>query len=574
MSGIIELAVIICIAAVLGIVAKILRQPLILAYIGTGVVIGLIQKSTGFFNFGNDDIFHLFSELGIMFLLFLIGLEMNYTSLKTVGKTSIIVGLGQIIFTFIFGFLISTLLGFEPLHSAYIGMALTFSSTIIIVKLLSDKKSLNSLYGKISIGFLLVQDFVVILILIMLAGIDTGEGLRVDRFIQTLLIGITLFGIMLILGRKVFPYLFRKIAKSQELLFLVSLAWVFSMVGLVDYIQKLTGIAFSIEIAGFLAGLALANSSEHFQIANRIKPLRDFFILMFFVILGSSIILYDFSGLGFPIIALSLFVLIGNPLIVMIIMGLGLKYRKRTSFMAGITVAQISEFSLILVALGLKLGHLTEEIVGLVAAVGIVTITTSTYMVLYSDKIFSFLSPLLSLFEKKSTRDDIVFDDFSKPIILIGYDGTGRSIASMLSKEKLLIIDFNPDIIKELEEQGYSCFYGDVSDPLIFDNINFNEAEVVISTSSNIEDNINLVTGMKLIGKRGKIILRAQSGEDAKILYERGADYVFIPHYSSGQYLGKILSADPELKGLDELKKKDMAFINKINNKKLRCLIN
>jgi Trk K+ transport system NAD-binding subunit len=379
---------------------------------------------------------------------------------------------------------------------------------------------------------------------------------------------------MLILGRKIFPYLFRKIAKSQELLFLVSLAWVFSMVGLVDYIQKLTGIAFSIEVAGFLAGLALANSSEHFQIANRIKPLRDFFILMFFVILGSSIILYDFSGLGFPIIALSLFVLIGNPLIVMIIMGLGLKYRKRTSFMAGITVAQISEFSLILVTLGLKLGHLTEEIVGLVAAVGIVTITTSTYMVLYSDKIFSFLSPLLSLFEKKSTRDDIVFDDFSKPIILIGYDGTGRSIASMLSKEKLLIIDFNPDIIRELEEQGYFCFYGDVSDPLIFDNINFNEAEVVISTSSNIEDNINLVTGMKLIGKRGKIILRAQSGEDAKILYERGADYVFIPHYSSGQYLGKILSADPELKGLDELKKKDMAFINKINNKKLRCLIN
>lgn len=566
MSGLIELAIIVCLAAILGIVARMMKQPLILAYIGTGVIIGLIQRNMGSFGSGSAEVFHLFSELGIMFLLFLIGLEMNYTSLKTVGKTSVIVGLGQITFTFIFGFILSTILGFAPLHAAYIGIALTFSSTIIIIKLLSDKKSLSSLYGKISIGFLLVQDFVVILMLIMLTGIDAGEGLLIEKLIQTLIIGVALFGTMLVLGRKIFPYLFRKIAKSQELLFLVSLAWVFGMVALISLLQEMTGIAFSIEVAGFLAGLALANSSEHFQIANRIKPLRDFFILIFFVILGSSIIFYDFSNLGFPIVALSLFVLIGNPLIVMMIMGLGLRYRKRTYFMAGITVAQISEFSLILAALGLRLGHLTEEVVALIAAVGITTITVSTYMVVYSDKIFTFLSPFLSLFERKSTREDVTFADFSKPIILIGYDRTGRSIASMLPKDKLLIIDFNPDIIKELKESGYSHFYGDIIDPLIFENISFNESEIVISTSPNLEDNINLVMGMRLAGKRGKIIMRAESGEDAKILYERGADYVFVPLYSSGHYLGKILNADPELRGLDELKRKDLAFIDKINN--------
>ncbi len=565
MSGIFELAVIVCLAAILGVVAKHLKQPLVLAYIGTGVVIGLIEMRLGVFNIGNREMFHLFSELGIMFLLFLIGLEMNYSSLKTVGKTSVIVGLGQIAFTFTFGFIIANLLGFSSIHAAYIAIALTFSSTIIIIKMLSDKKALNSLYGKISIGFLLVQDFVVILMLITLTGLDSGEGFMLDKLIYTFAIGIALFGAMLFLGRKVFPYLFHKISKSQELLFLVSIAWVFGMVALIDIFQKMTGIGFSVEVAGFLAGLALANSSEHFQIANRIKPLRDFFILIFFVILGSSIIFYDFASLGMPIILLSLFVLIGNPLIVMLIMGLMMGYRKRTSFMCGITVAQISEFSLILAALGLRLGHISEEIVALIAAVGIVTITTSTYMIVYSDKVFSFISPFLSLFERKKTREDVTFGDFSKPIILIGYDRTGRSIASRLPKEKLLIIDFNPDIIEELSKAGYDCFYGDIIDPLIFDNIDFREAEIVISTSPNLEDNINLMTGMKLAGKTGKVILRAESGEDARILYEKGADYVFVPLYSSGQYLGKILNTDPELKDIEELKNKDLAFIDKIS---------
>ncbi len=565
MGGIFELAIIVCLAAILGILAKYMKQPLVLAYIGTGIIIGLIQRSFGIFNIGDREIFYLFSELGIMFLLFLIGLEMNYTSLKTVGKTSVIVGIGQIIFTFTFGFIIANLLNFSTLHAAYIAITLTFSSTIIIIKMLSDKKSLNSLYGKISIGFLLVQDFVVILILIILTGLDAGKGIVIEKLAYTLIIGIILFGIMLVLGRKAFPHLFHKIAKSQELLFLVSIAWVFSMVAIVTIFERFTGIGFSIEVAGFLAGLALANSSEHFQIANRIKPLRDFFILIFFVILGSSIIFYDFASLGLPIIAFSLFVLIGNPLIVMIIMGLFMHYRKRTAFMAGITVAQISEFSLILAALGFKLGHLNEEIVAVIAAVGIITITTSTYMIVYSDKIYAFIAPFLSLFERKETREDVTFADFSKPIILIGYDRTGRSIASRIPKEKLLIVDFNPDIIEELHEAGYSCFYGDIIDPLIFDNIKFEDAEIVISTSPNLEDNINLITGIKLSDKKGKIILRAESGEDAKILYEKGADYVFVPLYSSGQYLGKILSSDPELKDIEELKMKDLAFIDKIS---------
>ena len=567
MEVIFELAIIVCIAATLGIIAKILRQPLILAYIATGIIIGLIQIFFQSFYIGEKEVFDLFSELGVMFLLFLIGLEMNYSSLKTVGKTSIVVGSGQILFTFIFGFLIATVLGFTQINAAYIAIALTFSSTIIVVKLLSDNKTINSLYGKISIGFLLVQDFVVIFMLIILAGLESGEGFSIKTLTYTLFLGIILFGIMIAIGRNIFPYIFSKIARSQELLFITSIAWVFGLVALIEFLRIKTGIGFSIEIAGFLAGLALANSSEHYQIANRIKPLRDFFILIFFVMLGSSIVFYDFSAIGLPIIVLSLFVLIGNPLIVMVIMGLIMGYRKRTSFMSGITVAQVSEFSLILSALGLKLGHINEETMALIAAVGIITITTSTYMIVFSDKLYSKLSPLLSFFERKNPRKEYSFEDNKKPIILVGYDRTGKSIAARLEKEKMLVIDFNPDIIKGLEKLGYSCIYGDIIDPLIFENVDFTSAKMVISTSPELKDNINLVSGIKLSGSKAKIISRAESEEDAKILYSKGCDYVFLPLYSSGQYLGKIIDSDPELKGLQELKNKDIMFINQINKK-------
>jgi len=264
---------------------------------------------------------------------------------------------------------------------------------------------------------------------------------------------------------------------------------------------------------------------------------------------------------------LSLFVLIGNPLIVMVIMGLIMGYRKRTSFMSGITVAQVSEFSLILSALGLKLGHINEETMALIVAVGIITITTSTYMIVFSDKLYSKLSPLLSFFERKNPRKEYSFEDNKKPIILVGYDRTGKSIAARLEKEKMLVIDFNPDIIKGLEKLGYSCIYGDIIDPLIFENVDFTSAKMVISTSPELKDNINLVSGIKLSGSKAKIISRAESEEDAKILYSKGCDYVFLPLYSSGQYLGKIIDSDPELKGLQELKNKDIMFINQINKK-------
>ena len=563
-TGLVELAIVVVLAAILGIIAKLLKQPTILAYIITGAIIAYF----GFFHFDNQDVLRAFSDMGIMFLLFLVGLEINYKTVRLVGRESLIGGLAQVVFTALAGFGIAELLGFGWLEAAYIAAALTFSSTIIVVQLLSEKKVMNSLYGKLSIGFLLVQDFVVILLLVALSGVESGAGVSWQSLVLTIIESILLLTVFFFLGRKIFPYIFSKIARSQELLFLSSLAWLFVMVALTKQ------IGFSIEIGGFLAGLALANSSEHFEISSKIRPLRDFFIVIFFAILGSSVVLMNFSGLFWLIIIFSVFVLIINPIIVLVVMGL-MGYERRTSFLSGVTLAQVSEFSFILVVLGLKLGHIGEDIVALIIAVGVITITISTYMIRDAEKIFRFLSPYLGIFEKRRQKiDNLSETDLNKPIILIGCHRTGEALVLSVPKEDLFIVDFDPVVVNKLQRRGYMAVFGDVSDSEIFEKVNFSEARVIISTSPNFDDNLLLINKIremreqksgKAIKNAGfpKVIVRAESEKDAQIFYEYKADYVLMPNFISGHYLSQLITEDPNFDILKRLSERDIKLMKK-----------
>lgn len=546
-----ELAILLVLASVLGILFRFLKQPLVLAYLVTGILIGTF----GFLNLRNGELIETFSALGIMFLLFLVGMEMDYSSIKKTGKVSLAIGLGQVIFTAIGGFLIGYFLfNFDFLSSLYIAIALTFSSTVIIVKLLSDKGSLTSLHGRISIGLLLVQDLLVILILIVLNAIQLGEGVGIFPLLRTFFAGIFLFGLMLALGGSVFPYLFRKIAHSQELLFLVSLSWLLAFALIVKQ------FGFSVEIAGFLGGVALANSSEKYHISNKIRPLRDFFILIFFVFLGSLMVVSNFAGLVLPVIIFSLFVLIGNPLIVMAIMGI-MRYKKRTGFLTGITVAQISEFSLIFAIAGLSLRHINEQIFAIIVAVGVITITFSTYLILYGEKIFPYISRFLSIFERKNTKEEQGDFGISRPIILIGANRIGKGIMSYIDKENLLVIDFDPTVTDCLKKMGVDRIFADIKDPHLFEELNLEKTKLVVSTSPQLEDNLTLVCRVKDIDKNIKVITRAESEEEAILLYNQGVDYVLLPHFLSGKYLGKIINSSTELKKLGDLQKKEFRLL-------------
>ncbi len=539
MTVIMQLALVLGAAALLGAAAKALRQPPLLAYLLAGALIGYF----GLFHFDGGALFGTFSDFGVMFLLFLVGLDINYTSLRLVGKPSVLVGLGQVVFTFIVGFFISRALGFLPLEAMYVAIALTFSSTIIIVQLLSEKRALNSLYGKLSVGMLLTQDFVAIVILILLAGLAGGTAPSPATLAGTVLGGVVLLFGMLFLARNFFPWLFDKLAHARGLIFLASVAWLFIVAAVMER------IGFSIEIGGFLAGLALANSVERFEIASRMRPLRDFFIVLFFVMLGTSLFLADFSGLLLPIIALSLFVLVGNPLIVFLIMR-ALRYTHRTSFLTGLTVAQISEFSLIIAALGARVGHLSDRTVALITAVGIITITVSTYFIVKGDALYAALRPCLKFLDRRRTDGEAAVPDetIAPRILLIGGHRTGQAFLKKLRRKRgVVVVDFDPDIVRELTDAGYHVLFGDISNVDLLEKIDLDGTKTVISTSPTLGDNLTLLEHVEQYSeheqkqRRPRVIMRAESAEEERVLRQNGADDVFIPEEMSGTLIAELM---------------------------------
>ncbi len=544
-----ELAILLGLAAAFGIVARLLRQPLVVAYLAAGVAIGLFHGVP----IATDPLYKVFSELGIMLLLFLIGLEINVASLRLVGAAAVVIGVGQIVLTGVVGLLLAWLLGFAFVPALYIAITMTFSSTIIIVKLLSEKRELNSLYGKISIGFLLVQDVIAVLLLLGLASVEQGQAVSVATFGMTFAKGAVLAIVTYAISRSVVPWVLDRIAKSSELLFITSLAWLFIVVSVV---QRL---GFSLEIGGFLAGLSLANSSEHFLIGNRVKPLRDFFLPLFFITLGTGLAGANFSGLVWPIVAFSGFVLIGNPLIVMLIMSL-MGYHQRTSFLAGVTVAQVSEFSLVVAALGLKIGHIQGPVVTLITAVAVITIIVSSYMILNSEQLYIRLHRWLRWLDRHPTKsDESGATSYSRKYVIIGADRTGSHLLRSLPVAETVIIDFNPDIIYRLSQQGYLAIYGDIADPDIVESIDFAKAAVVVCTSPTVDDTLTLLAMLRdvPVKKRPLLISRAETSNDAETLYQAGADYVAMPHHAVGHHMANLITSRDRRRQLQQAKRRD-----------------
>lgn len=525
----IQLSLLLLVVLGVSFITRLLRQPLIIGYILSGIIVGPFFLNLLKMN----DTISSFSEFGIAFLLFIVGLHLSPRVIKEVGKVSLITGIGQVVFTSVIGYFIGLALGFSPIVSIYIAIALTFSSTIIIMKLLSDKDALEKLYGKISIGFLLVQDLIAIIILIIVSSFSSGLSMT-SIVTETLVKGAILVLILAPLSYYVLPKLSRFFAKSQEFLFLFAIAWGLGLSALFFY------AGFSIEIGALIAGITLSLSPYSYEISSRLKPLRDFFIISFFLILGSQIIFLDISKLIIAAVIFSLFILIGNPLIVMILMGL-LGYTKRTGFMAGLTVAQISEFSLILVALGVKIGHLSQEILSFVTLIGLVTIAGSTYMIMYSDKVYPFLSKYLSIFEKKNSREESL-QEKKYDYILFGENRIGFSIMKsfMKTKKKYIIVDFNPNRVNDLCKKGINCIYGDVSNSELLDFLKIDKAKLVVSTVPEPEVNFMLLHKLKK-NKNIIIIVTARQISEAFQLYKEGADYVILPHFLGGEYTSIII---------------------------------
>lgn len=523
-----EFSIILALAAILGGLGRLLKQPLIVIFIALGIIVGPsvldIIKSA--------EKIALLAEIGIAILLFIVGLKLDLRVIRSVGKIALLTGLGQVIFTSLVGYLIGLGLGFSSLESFYIAVALTFSSTIIIVKLLSDKKEIDSLHGQIAIGFLIVQDIVVIIVMIILSAIqEGGDTSLTENIVRTLIAGFTLLAFTFVATKWIIPQLSSFLAKSQELLILFAIAWAVSLATVGEL------IGFSGEVGAFLAGISLASSEFKEAISSKLVTLRDFLLLFFFVDLGSNLDLSIIGSQVSPALIFSAFVLIGNPLIVLIIMGV-LGYRKRTSFLAGLTVAQISEFSLIFAGLGFSIGHITNEVVGLITLVGLITIGISTYLIIYSHQIFDFLSPALNIFQRSENYTEIEnFQGKNKEyeVIIIGLGRFGRRLAEMLDEHSginYLSVDYDPVVINEWKNKGKDIIYGDMEDPDLLEQIPYNKDSIIISTVANNELSLNLKKMTERGLFEGKVFVTAPTKNDALQLRSFGFKEVNIlrPH--------------------------------------------
>jgi Kef-type K+ transport system membrane component KefB len=526
----IQFGFIILVVLLVSFIMRILKQPLIVGYILSGIIAGplflnLVQETKTLATF---------SQIGIAFLLFIVGLHLSPKVLKQVGGISLITGVGQIIFTVGLGYFISLAIGFDKIVSLYIAVAITFSSTIIVMKLLSDKEDMDKLYGKVSMGLALTQNIAAIFILIIISSVGVNNGL-VDTLLSTFLKGLILLIVLIPISYFILPKLSNFLAKSSELLFLFSIAWGFGLSIL------FLAMGFSIEVGALIAGIMLSMSPYSYEISSKLKPLRDFFILSFFIILGSQMIFTDVSALLIPALIISAFILIGNPFIVIVIMGI-MGYSKKTGFTTGITVAQISEFSLILTALIVRTGQAPSEILSFVTVVALVTMAGSTYMIIYSDWLYEKLKHGLNIFERKKIKERPILErDYD--YILLGYNRIGFSIVKSFSKitKNFLIVDYNPKIIKDMKKRGFNAIYGDVDDADFLEDLRIHKAKMIVSTIPEKEVNELILCVLKRSKSKAITLLTARQIEDAKELYKSGTDYVILPHFLGGEYVARLI---------------------------------
>lgn len=522
-----EMAVLLMLTAVISAIGIRLRQPLIVSFIVVGILVG--PSVLGWVS-ANDQV-DLLAKLGIALLLFVVGLKLDLNIIRTMGPVALAAGLGQVIFTSVIGYFIAIILGMSAVTALYVAVALTFSSTIIIVKLLSDKREVDALHGRISIGFLIVQDIVVVLVMIGLTALGEASDAASlgQEALAVLLKGGLFISAIALLMRYVLTPLLHQLARSPELLILFAIAWAVALGALGAH------LGFSKEVGAFLAGVSLASTPYREAIGARLVSLRDFLLVFFFIDMGAGLVLSALGPQVVPAIILSLFVLIGNPLIVMTILGV-MGYRKRTSFLAGLTVAQISEFSLILGALGLSMGHISTDTMGLITLVGLITISASTYMILYSHSIYEWISPWLGVFERKRAYREVSRELDSEAgnvdIILFGLGRFGSGIATELQHRghRVIGVDFDPVLACHKNGSGYSVRYGDAEDPEYLSCLPLGQVSWVLSSIRELPVNLALLHALHGYGYKGKVAVTAHSNFDAKRLKQAGADQVLIPY--------------------------------------------
>lgn len=537
-----EVAALLLACALAGALFVRLKQPALVAYIVVGIVAG---PSVLHLVSAHDPI-DLLAQVGVAVLLFVVGLKLDLHHVRHLGPVALATGLGQLSFTIVIGFAIVLALGRGWVEALYVAVALTFSSTIIIVKLLSDKRELDSLHGRIAVGFLIVQDLAVVVAMMAMSSLRGTQDAAGGGALPWLQLAGSLGGrlaaaavLMFVLMRWVLPRLVAAMARSQELLLVFGMAWGVALAALGEW------AGFSKEAGAFLAGFSLASTPYREAISARLAGVRDFLLLFFFIDLGAKLELSTLGAEVVPALLLSAFVLVGNPLIVMAIMG-WMGYRRRTGFLAGLTVAQISEFSIVFVAMGISLGHIGASALGLTTLVGLITITLSTYMILYSHALYERMAPWLGVFERRdpwreADPDAHAGHDAAPQVVVLGLGRYGSRLALKLHQDgvRVLGVDFDPEVVDALRARGLDLRFGDSQDADFLDSLPLARAAWIISTLPDLQSNRQLLRELSHRDLAGEVAFVARDDAQGALLKQAGAPVVLYPVRNAVDYVAE-----------------------------------
>ena len=527
----VQLSIVIVLAAAMAVVMRLLKQPLIIGHILTGIIVGPSALAL----LDDKSLFQVYSEIGIALLLFIIGLELNAAVIRRLGKVVVFTALALLVTVGGAGFLVASLFEFSRVEAIIMGLALFFSSTIIIAKVLSDKRELTRLHGQIAIGIILIDDIIATFALLFVAA-GSGHSLGPSEVGTLVLKGIGLVAIFTLLGAKVLPKLGKFMASSQELLFIFAIAWGF---GIATLIHK---AGFSIEIGALFAGVMLAHLPYAAEIGARLKPLRDFFIVLFFVLLGEGLALSNLGTVIVPALAFAAIVMLLKPVVVMSALGF-MRYTKRTSFKAAINLSQVSEFSIVLVVLAASTGAVGMELAGVITLVALITIALSTYMMQYDNWLYTKLEKYLQVFERSLTRER-EYKSHAYPLVLFGYKKGGHEFVKTFKsmRQPYVVVDYNPDVIELLTRQHIECLYGDATDQELLAELHMSKAKLVVSTITDYPTNISLLRYTMHHNRDAVFICHADDYNDAALLYEHGAAYVMLPHFIGSERMSMFIN--------------------------------
>jgi len=539
-----QIALAVVLATILGFLAKWARQPLILAYIVAGIILGPTEG----LGWLRAEQIESISELGLILLLFMIGLEIDLKKITASGKELLFTGVGQFLICVLLGLAFFPLVGFGitggSLSGIYLAVAAALSSTMIVVKLLYDKFELDTIPGRITLGILIFQDIWAILFLAIQPNLR-DPALSVLLF--SVLKGASIVFIALGLSRYVLPALFRSVAKLPELVLIAALGWCFSMVLLASK------MGLSREMGALIAGISLSAYPYSLDVTAKIVTLRDFFITLFFVTLGTKIprpspdlLLTSLMVSGF---------LVASRLLSITPILHALKMGNRISIVPALNLSQISEFSLVICAIGISLGHIGEDVLSVVVITLVITSVLSTYLIQYNYQVFQFLQPMLRRIGLRDIEEggEAPEPAGARPIFFLGFSRYASSLLHEIlerepsSAQQITVVDFNPQVKRELDQRGIHCVYGDISHQNTLSHAHIEDAKVAICT---IPDSIlkgttnkRLVHHVRSLSPHAKVIVTAEFFYGARELYEEGADFVFVPRLMSIRELTDVLTA-------------------------------